>query len=353
MTMSLEHEKLHQAGPEAPKPPHPVAHRRRVAALAPGLVLTAGVAGLAFGLRQIPGLGLFSPLILAIVIGVAIQNILGAPARTKAGVVFAMRPILRFGIILLGFQLTAAQIAEVGARGAMVIVTTLVATFLFTAWLGHLLGVDRKLAQLIGAGTAICGASAVIATNSVTAAHDEDVAYAVACVTLFGSAAMFVYPLLQAPLGLDPRAFGLWAGASIHEIAQVVAAAFQAGKEAGDFGTIAKLARVTLLAPVVLTLGAITTRRTPGEAGGRAPIPWFVFGFLAVIGLNSVIVLAPGTRSLIVTATTFLLAMALAAMGLETDLRKLRAKGFRPLLLGFSAFVFVASFSLLLIKLFA
>lgn len=343
MTINLEH--------KMPLPPQP-AHAKRVAALAPGLALTAGIAALAFALHRLPGLGLFSPLILAIVIGVALQNSFGAPAQSKAGVVFAMRPILRFGIVLLGFQLTFAQIAEVGVGGAAVIATTLTATFLFTVWLGHLLGVERKLAQLIGAGTSICGASAVIAANSVTQAHDEDVAYAVACVTLFGSAAMFLYPLLQAPLALDARSFGLWAGASIHEIAQVVAAAFQAGKEAGDFGTIAKLARVTLLAPVVLVLGALTTRRAEA-AGARAPIPWFVFGFLAVIGLNSAIALPPDVKAAIVAATSFLLAMALAAMGLETDLRKLRAKGFRPLLLGFAAFVFVASFSLLLIKLIA
>ena len=118
---------------------------------------------------------------------------------------------------------------------------------------------------MIAAGTSICGASAVIATNTVTNGDDEDVAYAVACVTIFGSVAMFAYPLLPTLLHLDPHAFGLWSGASIHEIAQVVAATFQDGKRAGEFGTIAKLSRVMLLAPVVIVLGWLASRKQPCE----------------------------------------------------------------------------------------
>jgi len=221
------------------------------------LVLTGVITAAAYGLRELPSVSSFSPLILAILAGMLFHNMIGTPARAKAGVTFAMRRILRFAIILLGLQLTAAQIAEVGATGIAMIALTLIGTFLFTTWLGSLLGVEKALTQLIAAGTSICGASAVIATNTVTNAHDEDVAYAVACVTVFGSMAMFVYPLLPGLLKLDPHAFGLWSGASIHEIAQVVAAAFQDGQQAGEFGTIAKLSRVAMLAPMVIVLGLI------------------------------------------------------------------------------------------------
>ena len=131
--------------------------------------------------------------------------------------------------MILGFQLTLAEIAEVGARGSIIIAITVIATFIFTVRVGHALGVDRKLSQLIAAGTSICGASAIVATNAVTEARDEDVAYAIACVTVFGSIAMFAYPLLQGMLHLDPQAYGLWSGASIHEIGQVIAASFQNG----------------------------------------------------------------------------------------------------------------------------
>ncbi len=292
-------------------------------------------------------------MILAIVIGIAFHNLVGTPARAKAGVTFSLRRVLRFAIILLGLQLTAQQVAEVGPKGLGVIVLTLVATFVFTKWLGKMLGVDRKLAELIAAGTSICGASAVIATNTVTNAHDEDVAYAVACVTVFGSIAMFGYPLLPGLLHLSPHAYGLWAGASIHEIAQVVAATFQDGKAAGDFGTIAKLSRVTLLAPVVIRL-----------ACWRAPTPRVMGIIISVQRHRSVVCvgvhrarggqqrgdIARRVKLAVVTLTTFLLSMALAAMGLETDIRKLRAKGLRPLLLGLASFLFIASFSLALVK---
>ncbi|CAL74228.1 conserved hypothetical protein; putative membrane protein [Bradyrhizobium sp. ORS 278] len=321
----------------------------------PGLALSAAIAAGAFGLRQLPGLGMFSPMILAIVAGMALHNVVGTPAQARPGVTFAMRRVLRVAIILLGLQLTAADIVEVGARGLAVIALSLTGTFLFTVWMGRLLGVDRKLTELIAAGTSICGASAVIATNTVTRAHDEDVAYAVACVTVFGSLAMVVYPLLPALLHLDAHAFGLWSGASIHEIAQVVAAAFQQGQQAGEFGTIAKLARVMLLAPVVLTLGLLATRRAchgrRGQSSAQPPLPWFVLGFVALVGVNSVITVPAEAKTIIVTATTFLLSTALAAMGLETDFAKLKAKGLRPAALGFAAFLFIASFSLALVKL--
>ncbi len=327
---------------------------RRVLAILPGLLMASVVAASAYWLRELPGMAAFSPLILAILIGTAFHNLVGTPATAKPGVAFSMRRLLRFGIILLGFQLTVSQIIEVGQRGFLIIAATLAATFLFTVWMGRVLGVERKLAQLIAAGTSICGASAVIATNTVTNGDDEDVAYAVACVTIFGSVAMFAYPLLPALLHLDPHAFGLWSGASIHEIAQVVAAAFQYGKTAGEFGTIAKLSRVMLLAPVVIALGWIASRRTAYRKSdsSRPPMPWFVLGFVALVGLNSLITIPFADRSEITAVTSFLLSVALAAMGLETDIRKLTARGIRPAMLGALAFFFISSFSLVLIKLF-
>jgi uncharacterized integral membrane protein (TIGR00698 family) len=183
------------------------------------------------------------------------------------------------------------------------------------------------------------------------------VAYAVACVTVFGSLAMLIYPFLPGLLHLDPHAFGLWAGTSIHEIAQVIAAAFQDGKPAGDLATITKLARVMLLAPVVILLGLRSARarcRSGVETAATTsapPLPWFAFGFLAVIGFNSLDLLPAAGKADLIRLTTLLLSVALAAMGLETDIRKLRAEGLRPLLLGAGAWLFIAGFSLLLVKL--
>jgi uncharacterized integral membrane protein (TIGR00698 family) len=326
---------------------------RSALSMVPGIALAAAIAVAAFLARSVPGIATFSPMILAILIGMVFRNVVGTPLAVRPGIAFSMKRLLRAAIVLLGFQLTLTQIASVGTTGMLVVATTLVATFPFTVLAGRVLGVDRKLTELIAAGTSICGASAIVAANTVTEAHDEDVAYAVACVTIFGSIAMFAYPLLSRGLHLDPHAYGLWSGASIHEIAQVVAAAFQNGQRAGEIGTLVKLARVMLLAPVVFAL-SLKTRLVTDTAPtkpGRRPVPWFVLGFMAIVCVNSLFDIPADARKMIATLTTFLLSVALAAMGLETDISRLYARGLRPAILGASAFLFIAGFSLLLIEL--
>lgn len=317
---------------------------------APGVALCAALAAAASLLHRVPGLGVFSAMILAIVLGMLLHNLFGTPHWAKAGATFSVRWILRGAIVLLGLQLTVQQLAQTGFTGLAIIAATLGATFVFTKWLGRRLGVEAKLAELIAAGTAVCGASAVIAVDSVTRAPDEDVAYAIACVTVFGGIAMFLYPALYPFLQLTPKAYGLWTGASIHEIAQVIAAAFQHGTDAGHAGTIVKLARVSMLAPLVLVLGFLRRGHHGGAQRGAPPLPFFVLGFVAMVGLNSLGVIARPALGEIAQVTTFLLATALAAMGLGTDVKKLAAKGLRPLALGAAAFLFIACFSLVLIR---
>jgi uncharacterized integral membrane protein (TIGR00698 family) len=327
-------------------------HLPSVLTILPGIALAGTIAVGAFQIRHIHGLAAFSPMILAILIGMAFRNLVGTPPLVQTGITFSLRRLLRAAIVLLGFQLTFIQIASVGPRGLLIAAASLAATFAFTVWAGRALGVGRKLTELIAAGTSICGASAIVATNTVTDAHDEDVAYAIACVTIFGSVAMFAYPLLPGLLHLDAKAYGLWSGVSIHEIAQVVAASFQNSQRAGEIATMSKLARVMLLAPTVFVLNVRTRFFAGNTSAGaaRPPIPWFVLGFIAVVGLNSMIDIPVDARKTIVTLTTFLLTVALAAMGLETDVAKLYAKGIRPAILGALAFLFIATFSLALIK---
>lgn len=320
----------------------------------PGLALTVAIAGAAFALRLLPGVHMLSPLIIAILIGMAIRNLFGKPVWANAGIAFSLRRILRAGIVLLGLQLTLQQVIAVGGAGFTIITITLVATFAFATWLGRRLQVDAGLTQLIAAGSAICGASAVIATNTVTRARDEDVAYAVACVTIFGSLSMMLMPIAGEFLGMDAREFGLWTGSSIHEVAQVVAAAYAHGAEAGEIGTIAKLTRVMMMAPLVLLLGVAAARRARnGSQAGHAapPVPWFVFGFIAMIGIASTGIVPQSIQPVTTTTTQFLLAVALAAMGLETDLHKLLSDGLRPALLGAGTWIFISLLSLALIAL--
>jgi uncharacterized integral membrane protein (TIGR00698 family) len=316
----------------------------------PGVALAGAVALAANLLHSVPGGATFSPMILAITIGIAVRNLVGTPSFAGPGIAFSMRLLLRSAIVLLGLQITLTQLAAVGAMGLFIVTATLVATFAFTLAAGRALGVDRKLTELIAAGTSICGASAVVATNSVTEASDEDVAYAIACVTIIGSIAMFVYPVLPHLLHLDGAAYGLWSGASIHEIAQVAAASFQNGQRAGEIATVTKLARVMLLAPVVLALSVAP--RAGGRRGSRRPpLPWFAIGFVAVAAINSAVTIPADARTAAATLSTFLLTIALAAMGLETDVSRFYAKGLRPAILGGFAFLFIAAFSLTLIKL--
>lgn len=321
--------------------------------LLPGLCLTAAIATTAIVIRDLTGWMALSPLIVSILIGILIRNALPVPAAAEPGIGFSLRRILRLGIVLLGLQVTFTQILSLGGAGLAMVALTLVASFLAIRIVGRAMGVEQELTDLIAAGTSVCGASAVIAANTVVRGKQEHVAYAVACVTLFGSLSMLIYPLLAAPLGLDARGYGLWTGATIHEVAQVVAAAFQGGDIAGQFGTISKLARVVMLAPLVMALAFALRSGAEGSAKASAPMPWFVLGFIGMMLVNSAITIPQDAGHILVTLTNFLLSMALAAMGLQTDVRKLRAEGWRPLALGAFGWLFIAAFGYAMLRLFA
>lgn len=309
----------------------------RFGAPLPGLALVAAIAIAAFGLSRAQSYTPISPMMIAIVLALLIGSFHGAPAWAKAGQTFTLRRLLRLAIVLLGFQLTLSDVGVLGVGAAVAVLAALALTFFFTRWFGGILGVDRGLSELIASGTAVCGASAIVATNSVTRASQEDVVYSVACVTFFGTLAMFLLPALYGPVGLSPVEYGVWTGGSVHEVAQVVAAGFQPGKQEGETAMIAKLVRVAAMAPMILWLGAA---RTKGD-GPAPPIPWFVVGFAAVILLNSALDPPAWFRAWAQFVTIFLLTMSLAALGLETDLRKLRMKGPRPLALGAAGWVFI------------
>lgn len=334
----------------SPSPDQPAGLRRYL----PGLALAALVAAGAFGLRALhwPLIASVSPLMLAILIGMGVRNLLGRPEAARAGIALCLRTPLRTGIVLLGLQVTLAEILGIGLTGLLILAFALLGTFLFTLWLGARLGVPTGLATLIAAGTGVCGASAIVAANTVVRDDDEAVAYALATVTLFGTLAMFSYPLLAGVLPLSERGYGLWTGASVHEVAQVVAAGFARGQATGEFATVAKLARVLMLAPLVIGMGLWAQRRLAAANGGdtavhgRAPMPWFVFGFLGMVILAGTGWIPAELRSAANLGTQMLLALALAAVGLETDVRKLIAQGWQPLALGALATLFIASTTL-------
>ncbi len=310
----------------------------------PGLLLGACISGLAFGLSslQLSGLSKISPLMLAIVIGMIVRNFLGRPESARTGLSFSLRAPLRLGIILLGLQVTLGEILAIGQTGLITLALALCATFLMTIWVGRLLGVAPGLTQLIAAGTSVCGASAIVAANTIVRDEDESVAYALATVTLFGTIAMLSYPVIGTLLNLSDLDYALWIGASVHEVAQVVAAGFAHGQTSGEFATVAKLARVLMLAPLILFMGMQANRSKQRlKNDNKIPVPWFIFGFLGMVLIASTGLISQNFNFYAKWLTQSLLALALAAVGLETDIRKLIRQGWRPLVLGALASLFI------------
>jgi len=322
-----------------PKTHHPVA------LWFPGLLLTAAIAGAASWLAQQPAIaaaGLGS-LTLAIMLGILVGNSVYTPlaSRCDSGVVLAKQKLLRLGIILFGFRITLQQIADVGFSGILIDALTLSSTFLVTCLLGiRLLKLDRDTVWLIGAGSSICGAAAVLATEPVVKAAPSKVAVAIATVVLFGTLAIFIYPLLW-PLahhlfpGLSAAQFGVFTGSTIHEVAQVVAAGHSISPEAENSAVIAKMLRVMMLAPFLLCLSAVIRgKRNASQARQPVTFPWFALLFIAVALFNSLQLLPAAVVATLNALAGLLLAMAMAALGLTTRFSALREAGVKPLLLG-------------------
>ena len=284
-----------------------------------------------------------SPLTLAIVLGMALGNSVAAPhlPRIAEGIAFSKGRLLRLGIVLYGFKITWAQLAFAGWPALFADVGVVCGTFALALWLGRRLGMERDTAALVGAGSAICGAAAVLAAQPVLKAKEADVGVAVATVVVFGTLAMFVYPLLAAlllPSVADADAcfgWGIYTGASVHEVAQVAAAGAAVNPQVADVAVITKMIRVLLLAPFLLALPWLMRRFGGGTAaqGGALALPWFALGFLGAVAANSLLPLPDTVRHALLTTDTFLLTAAMFALGLGTHWQSIRQAGVRPLLL--------------------
>lgn len=310
------------------------------------MLITLAITAVAFLLKARLGYAALSPLVLAMVLGAVIKNTGVLPPSAEPGIKFSSRRLLRGGIVLVGLQLTLAEVLAVGINGLAMLLVCLIGTFAATVWLGEKMGIDRRLVELIAAGTSVCGASAVLATNTVSGADEEDVAYAVACVTAFGTAAVILYPILDRALGLSPHAYGLWAGASIHEIAQVAAATFSSTDTRGHVAMVAKLSRVAMLAPLVFGLAAMHRHKGQATEGQALPFPWFLLMFVLMMLISSTGIVPGVVKDWVSQLATALLCAALAGMGLDMDLRKIGRKGWRPLLLGAAASLLISAGSL-------
>lgn len=321
-----------------------------------GLALSALIAAAAIAAARIDWLQAhgFSALTLAIVFGMLAGN-LGyqriAPS-CGAGVNFSKQNLLRLGIVLYGFRLTFQDIGHVGLSGVLIDALVLCSTFGMALLLGtRVFKLDRETAMLIGAGSSICGAAAVMATEPVLRARPAQVTVAVATVVVFGSLAIFLYPLLYQLnqhwqfLAASPQAYGIFTGSTVHEVAQVVAAARAVSPDAANTAVITKMVRVMMLAPFLMLLSAYISRKgCPAKKAGNGAkgrglaIPWFAFGFVAIVALNSLHLLPSALVSHVNDADNVLLAMAMAALGISTHFSSLRTAGVKPLV--FAAVLF-------------
>ncbi|MBA2718436.1 MAG: putative sulfate exporter family transporter [Chloroflexi bacterium] len=299
-----------------------------------------------------------SEVTIAILIGLVVGRLPAVRSvALQPGLRVAAERFLRFGIVLLGAKLSVQQIAGIGLPAAAIIAATMIAALVVVLGLSRLAAVDGRLAVLLAVGAAVCGNSAVVATSPVIGARPRDTAYAIATVTLFGTIAVFAYPLIGHAAGLGDAVFGLWSGIAINDTSQVVAASSAYSAGAFEVATVVKLIRNALMAPLLLGIAWAWHRRT-GEAGDtraglRRAVPLFVLGFLVLSALRSVGAIDAGLAASLEGVARALILVALAAVGLNVRLEDLRAVGPKPLLVGLGGAQIIGVATILAITMFS
>ncbi|SFN60828.1 conserved hypothetical integral membrane protein [Formivibrio citricus] len=310
-----------------------------------GLVLVLTVVATWLG-KMFPAAG---GAVIGMLLGIAVRSFIPLPLQCLPGVRFSSKQVLQYSIIALGACLPIAEVARTGVSTLFVTLATISAAFLSALCFGRLLKIPAKLCVLIGTGTAICGGSAISAIVPVLKPSEHEITFSLATIFLFNVVAVLVFPQFGHFLGLSDQGFGLWAGTAINDTSSVVAAAYSWSRDAGEYATIVKLTRAMLIVPVTLLIGAVSgwqQRKSDGDSmqSIRVQVPWFIVGFLLASGAGSFL------PAIIVevaqTAAHFMITGALAAIGLSTDLSKMRQTGIKPVVLGLLVWICVASTSL-------
>jgi uncharacterized integral membrane protein (TIGR00698 family) len=337
----------------------------------PGLLLILVICIPAMAVQQwivVNGKEVVSAVAVAILLGILIRNVLGVPQACRAGTSLAVKRVLRVGIALMGAQLSLMQVLQSGARSLIVIAICITAAILLVRGIGLRMGLSDRLGVLIGVGTSICGVSAIVATAPVIEAREEETSLAVGTITIFGLLALFVYPFLGKLLHMSNTFFGTWAGTAVNDTSQVVATGLIYSQKAGEVATVVKLTRNLFMAPVIVILSSAHVMRRDGTGraadGGkgtgagskwktlRTAFPVFVLGFLGMAVLNSLGAFTPALRQGVGEASRFLILVAIAGVGLETNIASMRRIGLRPFYAGLCAAVLMAGVSYGLITMF-
>lgn len=302
-----------------------------------GLGLTLVLTLLARQLTGLPLLSIMGTMVIAILLGIAWRIVMEIPLAASQGISFAAKNILKLGVALMGIRLDINVLLASGHKVILLDILVIAFTITFFWWIGRRLSLTKRMASLIGVGTAVCGASAIAAVAPLIEADDDEIALSVAVIAVLGTLEALAYIIIHPVLHLSPYAYGVLTGSTLHEVGHVVAAAMVGGKASAEIAILVKLGRVALLIPVALIIGCLFNRK-PMASGDRCrkqlPVPWFVLGFLGFSLVNSLNLLAPVVEEFILKVSIFLLTMAMAGLGLNVETQLFQRIGSRSLLAG-------------------
>ncbi len=311
------------------------------------LAVVVGIVAMALG-DWMPLIG--GP-VFGIILGMVLRNTIGVGPVFKPGLQFASKQVLQWSIIALGFGLSIQQVAHTGLESLWVTLITMTAAFVSAWLLGRWLGIPSRLKTLIGVGTAICGGSAIAAVTPIIKPDDHETAFAISTIFIFNIVAVLLFPALGHLLHMSDAGFGLWAGTAINDTSSVVAAGYSYSQAAGDAATIVKLTRATLIIPVCLVLAVIVAWREKKQGSQGFSLarifPWFILWFLVASAMRSTGLIPESLNGSLHLLAQFLIVVALTAIGLSSDLRRMATAGIRPVLLGLGVWLSVAGSSLL------
>lgn len=323
--------------------------------LIPGLAAVIAIAAASWWLGAIvPVVG---SAVFALLIGIALGNVIRPPAALRPGVDFTLKRLLRVAIVLFGAGLSFVEVVTLGGGSLLIIFTTIVLALVLTALFGRWLRAPSRLVNLIGVGTAICGATAIVTVGPIIEATEDETAFAVTTIFLFNMLALLIYPFLGHLLGTSDRVFGVWAGTAIHDTSSVLAASYTFSDAAGGVATVVKLTRTLMLVPLALLIGLLQSMRAgrasePARSSLRFAriFPWFILWFVVAALLNTFGLLPPPAIRAGTAAGKFMIVMVMGAVGLGADLRRMAGIGVRPFLIGLFSSVLIAAVSLILIR---
>lgn len=321
-----------------------------------GIALTATLAVLAGRIAELPGFSIMGIMIISIMLGVVWKSVMDVPVGASIGITFSSKFLLRAGIILMGLRLNFSQIWEAGLSVVMIDMIVIAFTLIVMISLGKWLKVDKTLGALIAVGTAVCGAAAIVAVAPLIGAKKEQTAISVACIAILGTIGSLIFIVLYPYLGLDPYTYGVFAGSTLHELAHVIAAGVPGGDVGSETAILVKLGRVALLIPVALILGYFfrsEENSTPEKKNWRnLPIPWFIFGFLAMSLVNTLGILPDSFTKWLIATSVFLMSVAMAGLGLSINIADFKKVGRNTVVTAILGFIALAILGQVLIAVF-